>query len=387
MKNLLVLLRQILRLFFLPFYLINIFVPKYKNIWVFSAWAGKHYTGNSKALFEYVNKYYRDMQAIWLTKNKKVIEEINNKNLKAYSFYSIQGIYYSLVAKVSIVTLSWLDLPLTSLLFPLKTYYIQLWHGTPLKKLNLDAGTILIKILRFILISYLGRRYDLIISSTKLNKKIYKNIFNINKTSIKITGQPYNDLIFLSNRKIANKRNVKKILYAPTWRKYKFNFFDHGFNLDKINTILNTYNSILFIKFHLSEIKKHSQIINKIRSDRIIFFDKIDIYPFLKDFDILITDYSSIYFDFLLLNRPILFAPFDLKKYQASDGFYYNYGTVTPGPKSKNWNELLNNIELVLKGNHNDKYKSQREKINKIFNKFSDSQSSKRVYFEINKIL
>ena len=104
-----------------------------------------------------------------------------------------------------------------------------------------------------------------------------------------------------------------------------------------------------------------------------------DIYPILRYTDVLITDYSSVYFDYLLLNRPIIFAPFDIDEYMKKDReFYDNYNDVTPGPKAKNWDEVLVYIKEAIR--EPEKYGKDRERICKIFNQYCDSNSSERVY-------
>jgi len=96
-----------------------------------------------------------------------------------------------------------------------------------------------------------------------------------------------------------------------------------------------------------------------------------DINNILKLTDILITDYSSIYFDYLLLDKPIIFAPFDFEDYLVKDReLYYNYDEVTPGPKARNWNEVLISLKEAIE--NPEKYKKEREKIKNIFHKYME---------------
>lgn len=104
----------------------------------------------------------------------------------------------------------------------------------------------------------------------------------------------------------------------------------------------------------------------------------IDIYELLAITDILITDYSSVYFDFLLTGRPIIFTPFDLDDYIRKEReLYFNYHEVTPGPKCRDWNEVLLELEKIISGK--DDYKKERQIVNNRFNTFQDGNSSKRV--------
>ena len=113
-----------------------------------------------------------------------------------------------------------------------------------------------------------------------------------------------------------------------------------------------------------------------------------DINLALKSVDVLITDYSGIYFDYLLLNKPIVFFPFDYDYYKNKDrGFYYDYfdEKITPGPKAKNWDEILVLLEDLFNGN--DNYITKRIEARKKFNKYNEGNNSERVFREILKIL
>lgn len=366
------------KIIFLPLLLLGILIPKKKNIWIFGSWSGKSYSDNSRALFEFANSK-KDIRAIWLTRNKKIITILKEKKMEVYNFFSLKGFYFSLISGVAVMSTSWIDLPISSFFSPFKTKFIQLWHGTPLKRMDLKAGSLVKQILRFVFLAYMGKEYDMVISATERNVMLYEKIFCIDKEKIKITGQPRNDLIFLNKKFFHEKKNIEKIyLYMPTWRDYEFNVFENGFKPEYFSQFLKDNKILFVIKIHPNEIKKYK---NKLNYNNIVFWEIKDAYPYLSNFDVLLTDYSSIYFDFLILNRPIIFAPFDFEKYSQKNGFYYNYNSVTPGPKAKNWEEVIEIMQELLSGI--DNYKEKRLEINKEFNKFTDNKNSERVYTEI----
>jgi CDP-glycerol glycerophosphotransferase (TagB/SpsB family) len=102
-----------------------------------------------------------------------------------------------------------------------------------------------------------------------------------------------------------------------------------------------------------------------------------DIYPLLPLTDFLITDYSSIYIDYLLTNKPIIFLDYDFQSYIEVDReFYYSYKEVTPGPKVSFWNDLVTVIKKEL---NKDTYIKDRQKMIKLFHSYPDGNSSKRV--------
>jgi len=84
---------------------------------------------------------------------------------------------------------------------------------------------------------------------------------------------------------------------------------------------------------------------------------KRDPYPLLKYTDCLITDYSSIFIDFLLLDRPIIFFPYDLADYNSNEGSYYKYNSITPGNMVENSSELKDVLRSIAGGN--DKYEKE----------------------------
>ena len=377
----------IIKIVSLPIYLVGFLIPKNNKIWIFGSWKGEKYNDNPKALFEFVcNK--EDIRDIWFTKSDKVYDNLIKKGYECYKFYSLKGVYLCLIAKVAIISVSYLDIPPFTYLFPWKLKIIQLWHGTPLKKLSDKYFSKKEILLTELFIMYLGRKIDLIFSATHLNKKIYSWVFKIREEKVKVTGQPRNDLIFTkSSGENSNIDKQKIILYLPTWREYDSNhdlFFQYGFDIRAMSEFLKRINAKLLIKFHVIESTKNKILGVAENDERIKFLDVDDIYEILGKVDVLITDYSSVYFDFLLLDSPIIFAPFDLDVYEKKRGFYYDYKTVTPGPKARTWSDIIAQIEQSIT---EDMFKEARKITNKTFNYWQDGKSSERVFEEIINII
>jgi len=379
-------LKLAVKVFLCPFYLVGILIPKNDKVWVFGSWKGGKYNDNPKALFEYINKEKKEIKAVWLTRNNTILDLLKNKGYEVYKINSIKGIYYALISGVIIFCVSYSDLGVYSFLFPWRKKIIQLWHGTPLKRLDIGDRVFSIKerILTFLFIEYLGRPFDIIISACALNKKIYSKTFNISVEKVKITGQPRNDEIFIEKK----QNSCLKILYLPTWREYDVNFDlfkQFGFDVAMIDEELKRLGAELFLKFHMNESKKNGDFIQTIkRARRIKLLEIDDVYDVLGTMDVLITDYSSAYFDFLLLNRPIIFTPFDIKIYEEKRGFYYDYETITPGPKAQSWTNVMAYINQAIA---KDDFVEARKTVGKNFNYWQDGKSSERVYREILEII
>lgn len=113
---------------------------------------------------------------------------------------------------------------------------------------------------------------------------------------------------------------------------------------------------------------------NKLKSERIIYIkdeQESDLNLFMKDVDVLITDYSGAYFDFKLTSKPIILAPFDLEEYISfSRELYIEYESLEE-LKGENWNEIL----MILKQNKFPNFPNVKTK----FNDYYDGNSSKRL--------
>jgi len=372
----------------IPFYISRL-IPKDENLWIFGSWFGEKYSDNTKYLFEYVNKYHPEIKAIWLTKNKETLNLVRSKGYKAYLSYSIKGYLYSAKAKYSFITTSFSDINT----FIPTTIIVNLWHGIPLKKIGYDdnyntnfhSGSML-KFIKKKVFPFIKefQDFDYIIASSKEDAKNMSSAFKKNLNNILIVGLPRNDVFFYAK----SERNsvIKKIIYMPTHRKDSENY--------KIFKLLEASNDIIFdflkknnmdfyLKLHFYS-TEFCNLESKYPNIKIIKDCEIeqDIYTIINQFDILITDYSSIYFDFLLADKPIIFAPFDYEEYITKDReLYYNYNEVTPGPKCRNWDEVL---DWIVKFKENPKlFKEEREKIKKMFHKYQDGKNCERVFNEI----
>ena len=358
----------------IPLYYLSFFIPKNKNIWVFGAWFGEKYADNSKALFEFVNNNDKEIFAVWLTQSKIVFKYLKLKGMNVHYTYSLKGYYYSAIAKFVFVSTGMHDI---NRFVSTNNIKVQLWHGTPLKKIMYDVGSgptvsELLLFFKQIFMPFDFNNYKYLLSSTNNINDSLNSAFLDKIENIIIKGYPRNDQLFSCNKE-------SLITFLPTHRgegnggiQKIFNSFDSI----KIDSFLMKNNYKLKIKPHFYDLDNVNIIESKVIS---VIKEDIDLYELLSKTDILITDYSSVYFDFLLLDRPIIFTPFDMKEYLNKDReLYYNYNDVTPGPKCKDWNEVMNEIEKLMNGE--DNYRKEREKTNNDFNKYQDGNSSKRVY-------
>ena len=154
-----------------------------------------------------------------------------------------------------------------------------------------------------------------------------------------------------------------------------FNFSD--VNYQQLDYFLKENNYLLVVKYHQNEMNKlqlDTENMDNILdlSNELLKNKGLDLYEVLPYTDLLITDYSSVYFDYLLLDKPMLFAPTDLEKYLGDRGFLLEpYEEWTPGEKIYNQSQLESSIISAFS---EDLYKKNRERLaNIVFNKTQQS--------------
>lgn len=378
---------------FLPFWWLQLLVPRNKNIWVFGAWYGLKYSDNSRYLFEYVNKNESGIKAIWITKSKKVHEYLESEGYTSYMAFSLKGIYYCLIAKFVFVSSIKRDV---NELFINGAKKIQLWHGNPMKKIGNDdkyaasSGFFYQVFVKYVFSMAYEFDYDHIVSSAPCSTKILSSAFNISPKEILETGCPRNDIFFSKqlapiNAEIKKKyKGCRLIYYLPTFRSdgQRQSMWDlEDYNANGLQSFLENENMVLVTKTHfivkpLSGGNSQNGRVRHLPDEELV-----DINFLLKDADCLITDYSSAYFDFLLTERPILFAAFDLDEYlSASREMYFVYEKVIAGPIVESWETLFKELKNIQT---DSKYRYLLSEKNDIFNKYHDDNNSRRVYKSI----
>jgi len=265
---------------------------------------------------------------------------------------------------------------------------IETWHGFPIKKIG-----VLEKNSDFI--ADVNESIDYVVSYSDLYSYIFSSIYKVDINKFCVTGMPRNDLLNNKNAKEYLARIVNCdigdstiLFYVPTFRKRKYKDTEGDIVLfsDKEWKILNQFlvnnNSYLVVKKHPLE----SINITKTDFENIFFIEDedlknedIDFYEILGASDLLITDYSSVYFDYLLLNKPIIFWTRDINIYRKNRGFLFdNIEAMMPGPILQDIDDFLMAIDKSL--SDSSWYSNERNHIKKMVHRYDDFQSSKRVW-------
>ena len=340
------------------------------HIWLFSSTDNSHYNYNSRYLFEYVKENLPEITPLFVINDPELRNSLSSKYGKQYFIEtgSIQGIRQALSAGVWFTSAG---LPAYGTGLHKKRLIINLWHGVPLKKIALLDPN-LKKAARIYFKKIFSENYTCILTTSHELIPLMARSFAVSEDKIKVWGQPRNDGLFQKNdcREILGQlfpdlpEYTKTVLYAPTFRDYGqvqlFPFKD--FDQEQLEAFLDEKNMLLFIRTHVAEQGSAAPYLGK----RIRFLGNEqaeDVTGILNIFDCLITDYSSIYIDYLLTDKPMIFLPYDRQQYLDGRGMNFDYDDVTPGPKPETFNDFLDALSPK-----EDFWKSERTRVNRLFN-------------------
>jgi CDP-glycerol glycerophosphotransferase (TagB/SpsB family) len=350
----------------------------------FESFFGKNYSGNPKYIYEEMlrDPQFKDFKFVWsyTGNNPESIPGnpiIVNRETEDYYRYLARAKYW-----------------VNNIVFPVHrkregNVYIQTWHGTPLKKLGFDIeieGPETLARENFYIES---RNWDYLISANEYSTKIFRRAFKFDKEVLEV-GYPLNDIFYRDDleqkiKEIKQKLNIpldkKVILYAPTWRDNEMvgswkHTFTLKFDLEEFYQNLKDDYVIILRMHHL--IADSLQIDDKYKSFVYELSKYDDIQELYVISDIIITDYSSVFFDFANSKRPMLFFAYDFEIYKNDiRGFYLDMEQDLPGPIVKTGEELLDAIKNI------DRISEQyKEKYEEFYNKYcylDDGNAAKRV--------
>lgn len=363
------------------------FIPKNRNKIIFRS--TPDFSDSPRYLFEEIrnNPKFENHKFIWIVKNKNKFRNII-KDTTFIEIYSFEWIKEILSSKYVISSHG------ASLWKSYNQIIISICHGIPLKALfNFNKN---IKIIDRLLIPISIKKINYLIVNSDFTKRLFSVIYSaLELNKIKPLGYPRNDCLFNSNDEslkhlnkllVGSEMESKKIIfYLPTFRTYNK---DEDIKIKKsivLNQKLNDFfkenNIILIYKPHPA----NENLFNSFSSKNIHLIKNEDlvrhnltINDLLSCIDILVTDYSSVYFDFLIIDKPIVFYCPDMETYEENRGFFLKpYYRWTPGSKARNISELIESIESAI--TNPNKYRNQRKKLMNILYKHKDGRSAERI--------
>lgn len=363
------------------------FIPVSKNIIIFQASNGKNYTGNPRFIYEEAVRSGLDKkyECVWFLLD--VSTEIPGKCRKVRNNY-LKYFWYLMRAGV------WIFDSRQPLYYIKKrnAVFLQTWHGTPLKKLALDMekldlnGSSDIEDYHNQFLK-MTKDWDFLISQNRFASDVFRSCFSYDNKEILEIGYPRNDILLREwneekTRKLKESLGLpldrKIILYAPTWRDNEFRGdgdFVFATNMDFARmrkALKDEY--VMIVKYHYLV---SAEIDWSPYSDFVYTFDETKDIAFLYlAADLLITDYSSVMFDYSLLKRPMLFFAYDLENYRENlRGFYFDFLKEVPGPVSRDTEQLIKDIKGYSSEEWTAKYRVFAEK----YHQFETGTASRQV--------
>lgn len=348
--------------------------PKHRNRWAFGGFYAhdNSFMDNVKYLFLHTVKFHPEIEAVWLAGGPSDLEMLRRQGLPAVLLKSKEGRAFLRSAAIAVTDhFRSVDYD-NNWGFNGRTKVVNLWHGVGVKGMVVKPG---------------GRIANTTVPGARLSPDILKDKSDSLKTKIRKSllyffRAPFRELfekyfIFLTPGPVLDKYNASlwnipeknrfhcgmprcrylynaalpdrpRIIYAPT---YRWNVSDEQKLVgDFINSLamidewLESVDGTLTLRLHPHTWRaygcKISAAIAKYK--RIIYDTEKDVYGRLGQYSVMISDYSSIAYDFLLMNRPVIFFDFDLDTYTQHDcDFWFPYEEYSPGLKAKTWEEVI----------------------------------------------
>lgn len=358
--------------------LINKWTKHKKNIILFYDRCPFEQSDNNNVLYNYLirNKYNEKYLIYVVSDDYKIYKNNQPNNVRFVSAY----IGHLVFLRAGFVFYRASFLPIS---FSNDQIVLQMWHGSPLK--GADRGQLRND-------GWVNTYYTNFLSSSEYFNNIWSRLFSLPHSRIIVSGSPRLDLLYDDIHYKEFKGFEKIILWAPTYRKTltgvkqtkkdsilpilcekDYSFLDNWLKSYKVKLIvklhpLQSLDSFQKLEFDNFCLLQHSAFID----------NHWNIYHLLSQCDALITDYSNVFYDYLLLNRPIGFTVDDIEDYASTRGFLVDdVDGIRPGYKIKNKDSLLEFIKTIVDGS--DCFNEERKKINDLCNTFQGKHNCQQL--------
>lgn len=345
--------RRLLGLTQIPLWLLLALVPKDRARWVFGAWNGQRYGDNARYVFEEVRQNHPDIRPVWIVKNKALMREMRANGLPVAYAYGPRGIWVQVRASVAVISHS-VEWDLVATCIARRCLRVQSWHGIPIKKIGyLDEKGVSRRRAATITRFYPHRtdRCDLIFAAGDYDQSVFREAFNIRPDEVVQTGYPRNDRLLRLSR--AHRHAPRHFIYLPTLRGRAGQVFDlfgrSGIDLTALDTALGAAGLQFTIKLHPAQ-ALHPK--DKFALDSCTNIELLpaayDLDVVLPEVDALITDVSSVYFDFLFLDRPIILAQLDMAAFERETRSLLTPSTdFDLGHRAGSWEGVLDRMQAL----------------------------------------
>ena len=365
-------------------------IPRKRNKWLFGAM--QNFKDNPKYFFYWTNEHHPEIRSIWIAHSKSDVNKLSQQGFEVYYWMSLKGLYHALTAKVYI---SDHQIGNVNALFSGGVFYVNLWHGSSVKRVRWQAPQYFIQKynlknaaemrtswkVRVLEYPILFRTPDLCLApSTIQAKDFFAPMMNIPLDKCIVGVYPRSRLLLEGKeaalefiRKYESKETAdfvaelgkynKVYMYMPTWRNDGSDFIQQaGINWGNLNNVMKERNELFVLKLH--PLTKTSLPKTEEYSNIKIYPKTSDIYTVLPFIDTLVTDYSSIYTDFLTMDKEIILFVFDYDSYVKQSYELSEFDTYFVAKRAYNFEELLT---IMKKGLDCHVPKKDRERLLEFF--------------------
>ncbi len=348
-------------IFYPFFFLISIFFPRRKKLWVFGCHDG--YWENTRYFFDFSSDK-NEFDCYWLANNEIEVNQVIETGRKSILKKSIKGYWISARAECTFICTGFSDV---NRFLALKSKVVNFWHGTPIKKIYLDSAHDLNRFgnnyfsrkISVLLMSFLNNKVDFYFASNSLECEIVSRAAGFSLGVGRVFGSPRFDRIRNpeNNKKLLEIRIKfdKVILFAPTWREsgaWKGWFLNLN-DFQDLNNKLKLMNAVVLVKPHPLTRRKELEKIGLIESENILYSSELgisDINIMYKHTDVLITDVSSSMFDYLIFSKPLIMFMPDVEEYIGGNrGVYEYFLNVLHDNAIRSWGKLIEEIDFSEK--------------------------------------
>lgn len=359
-------------------------LPVNKRLIVFESFSGHSYCDSCRAVYEYMTAERPEYKYVWFLQ-KNVNVDIPGKH-RVVRELSLK--YFYMLARAGAIVDN--GRPPKWFIKRDGSIFLQTWHGTPLKKLVFDLDDVHSPSPDYKEIFYRqARQWDSLVSDNAFSTEVMEHAFLFPRERILETGYPRNDILYAPDResraaairkKLGIPADKKVVLYAPTWRDdeyYSVSSFRFELPIDTamMKSLKDEYFFILRMHYLVDDRLKLKPEDRDFVADMSGYNDIGELYLIS---DVLVTDYSSTFFDYANLGRPILFYVYDFEKYRDTlRGFYFDMETGCPGPLLYTQEELKNalcNLDSVA-----EEYKEKYDSFRREYCSLGDGHAAERV--------
>lgn len=366
----------------------SVLVRRNPEFWVFSCGSGVG--EGALELYRHAQSANPSLRLVWLARDRNDLAEARRIGLTAAPRTGWRGFRLTLRAGVIVVTHGLGD---ANRYGTHGAFIVQLWHGIPLKKIQLDSPTTFRGVAPGLLRALYRRNASAIRfvpAASETSAERLRSAFGLPESRVVVTGDPRDDIVLrdagpareLLAHGIGGYGTDRVILFAPTWRDGEPDpVIPTSAEWTAIAEFLERTASILVVRPHPHSVSEYGT--GPGFSGRIRLLPasvQNDINPVLPAVDVLVTDFSSIAFDFALLGRPIAFLAPDVEHYAATRGLYEPYRAFSGGTEVSTWADVLallaDPAALTRLAAHSEALATRHQK-------FRDGRNTERVYGEL----